>query len=106
MGRAMAAEVRAARRYELGLQRNWWQFSLLAVTTLLVGMTIGVERVALPPLAKDTFGITSVLYTVSFVSVFGLAKSVMNLVSGHISDIAGRRQLMLAGWLFGVPSRC
>jgi MFS family permease len=91
------------RHYELGLRQNWWQFSLLAVTTLLVGMTIGVERVALPPLAKDTFGITSVLYTVSFVSVFGLTKSVMNLLSGHISDIAGRKQLMLAGWLFGVP---
>jgi MFS family permease len=103
MEHAMATEARAVRHYELGLRRNWWQFSLLAVTTLLVGMTIGVERVALPPLAKDTFGITSVLYTVSFVSVFGLTKSVMNLLSGHISDIAGRRQLMLAGWLFGVP---
>lgn len=99
----MATEARAVRHLELGLRKNWWQFSLLAVTTLLIGMTIGVERVALPPLAKDTFGIVSVLYTVSFVSVFGLAKSIMNLLSGHISDIAGRRQLMLAGWLFGVP---
>jgi MFS family permease len=102
---AAAAQPGAAqaREYRLGLRENWWQFSLLAVTTLLVGMTIGVERVALPPLAKDTFGIVSVLYTVTFVSVFGLTKSVMNLLSGHLSDIAGRRQLMLVGWLFGVP---
>ncbi|MGH3200260.1 MAG: MFS transporter [Streptosporangiaceae bacterium] len=100
---AAQPEAGQAREHRLGLRENWWQFSLLAVTTLLVGMTIGVERVALPPLAKDTFGIVSVLYTVSFVSVFGLTKSIMNLLSGHISDIAGRKQLMLAGWLSGVP---
>jgi len=88
---------------QLGLRQNWLQFSLFTVITVLIGMTIGVERVALPPLAKDAFGITSVLYTVSFVSAFGAVKAAMNLVSGRLSDRHGRKMLLLAGWAFGVP---
>ncbi len=87
----------------LGLRRNWYQFSLFTLITLLIGMTIGVERVALPPLAHDAFGITSVLYTVSFISAFGAVKSVMNLVSGRLSDRHGRKTLLLAGWGFAIP---
>lgn len=91
------------RTHRLGLRQNWSQFSLLAAITLLVGMTIGVERVALPPLAHHTFGIVSVLYTVSFVSAFGAVKATMNLVGGQLSDHWGRKTLMAVGWLFGVP---
>ncbi len=90
-------------RPELGLRPNWLQFSLFTVITLLIGMTIGVERIALPPLARDAFKITSVLYTVSFISAFGAVKSVMNLVSGRLSDRHGRKMLLLAGWAFAVP---
>ena len=90
-------------RPELGLRRNWYQFSLFTLITLLIGMTIGVERVALPPLARGAFGITSVLYTVSFIAAFGAVKSVMNLVSGRLSDRHGRKALLLAGWGFAVP---
>ncbi len=88
---------------ELGLRQNWFQFALFTLITLLIGMTIGVERVALPPLAKQAFGITSVLYTVSFISAFGAVKSVMNLVSGRLSDRHGRKGILLAGWAFAVP---
>ncbi|MGC8473535.1 MAG: MFS transporter [Candidatus Dormibacteria bacterium] len=87
----------------LGLRQNWFQFSVLALLTLLVGATIGVERVALPPLAEHAFGVTSVLYTVSFISAFGVVKATMNLVAGHLSDRRGRRILLLAGWAFAVP---
>jgi MFS family permease len=87
----------------LGLRQNWFQFSVLALLTLLVGATIGVERVALPPLAEHAFGITSVLYTVSFISAFGLVKATMNLVAGRLSDRHGRRLLLLAGWAFAIP---
>ncbi len=99
------AAARPARlaRPELGLRRNWYQFTLFTFITLLIGMTIGVERVALPPLARQAFGITSVLYTVSFISAFGAVKSVMNLVSGRLSDQRGRKALLLAGWAFAVP---
>jgi MFS family permease len=87
----------------LGLRENWWQFSVFTAVTLLVGMTIGVERVALPPLARHAFGVTSVLYTVSFISAFGAVKSVMNLVAGHLSDSRGRKAILLAGWAFALP---
>lgn len=87
----------------LGLRENRWQFALFTVITLLVGMTIGAERVALPPLARHAFGITSVLYTVAFISAFGAVKSGMNLLAGRLSDRLGRRRLLLIGWLFGVP---
>ncbi len=86
-----------------GLRQNWFQFSLLALLTTMVGATMGVERVALPPLAQHTFGVTSVLYTVSFVSAFGVVKATMNLVSGRLSDRHGRKLLLLAGWAFAVP---
>ncbi len=86
-----------------GLRHNWFQFSILGLLTLLVGATIGVERVALPPLAAHAFGVTSVLYTVSFVSAFGVVKATMNLVAGRLSDRHGRRLLLLAGWAFAVP---
>ncbi len=87
----------------LGLGPNWWQFSIYTAVTLLVGMTIGVERVSLPPLAHHAFGITSVLYTVSFISAFGAVKSAMNLVSGRLSDHHGRKALLVVGWAFAVP---
>jgi len=87
----------------LGLRENWWQFSTFTFITLMIGMTIGVERVALPPLAERAFGTTSVLYTVAFISAFGAVKSVMNLVSGRLSDHHGRRALLLIGWAFAVP---
>ena len=86
-----------------GLRENWFQFSVLGLLTMLVGATIGVERVALPPLAEHAFGVTSVLYTVSFISAFGLVKATMNLVAGRLSDRHGRKVLLLVGWAFAVP---
>jgi MFS family permease len=93
----------AQRELRLGLGANWFQFTLLAATTLLVGMTIGVERTVLPPLARQAFGVTSLELTVSFVTAFGAIKALLNLMGGHWSDRLGRRRLMLIGWLFGLP---
>lgn len=98
-----AEETAPGRQESLGLAENWWQFSLFTVITLLIGMTIGVERVALPPLAAHAFGVTSVLETVSFIAVFGAVKSVMNLAAGRLSDHRGRRSILLVGWAFAVP---
>jgi MFS family permease len=89
--------------YRLGLRENWWQFSVFTVITLLIGMTMGVERVALPPLAHHAFGITSVLYTVSFLAGFGAVKAPLNLVAGRLSDRRGRRGILLLGWLLAIP---
>jgi MFS family permease len=101
-GTAPAGQV-AASTHHLGLRENWVQFSVFTLITLMIGMTVGVERVALPPLARHAFGITSILYTVSFISAFGAVKSVMNLVSGRLSDHHGRKALLLAGWAFAIP---
>ncbi|MHB2028478.1 MAG: MFS transporter [Acidimicrobiales bacterium] len=87
----------------LGLRQNWVQFSLLTLLTLLIGTTIGIERVALPPLARHAFGVTSILYTVSFISAFGAVKASMNLVAGRLSDRYGRKIVLLLGWAFAVP---
>lgn len=87
----------------VGLGANRFQFSLLVVTTLLVGMTIGVERTVLPPLAKHAFGVTSLELTVSYVTAFGAVKAVLNLAGGHLSDRLGRRRLMRIGWMLGLP---
>lgn len=103
LGAATAAGPGEPGHHRLGLRENWWQFSLFTVITLLVGITIGVERVALPPLAHHSFGIVSILYTVTFVSAFGAVKSMMNLLAGRLSDRHGRRLLLLVGWLFALP---
>lgn len=100
---SMPNQAVAHSHHRLGLKENWAQFAIFTLITLLIGMTIGIERVALPPLARHDFGITSILYTVSFVSGFGAVKAVMNLVSGRLSDHHGRKTLLLIGWLFALP---
>lgn len=60
-------------------------------------------RVTLPPLAKDAFGVGSFLYTVVFIAAFGLMKAVMNLTAGRRDDRVGRKKVLLAGWLVGLP---
>ena len=100
---APAEGVATPQAVHLGLGANRFQFSLLVITTLLVGMTIGVERVVLPPLARQAFGVTSLELTVSFVTAFGAVKAALNLVGGHWSDRLGRRHLMRLGWALGLP---
>jgi MFS family permease len=87
----------------LGLRANWWQFSLFTLITLLIGLTAGVERVTLPPLAHHAFGVTSILYTASFITGFGAIKAPANLLAGRLSDRHGRRGILASGWLLAVP---
>lgn len=87
----------------LGLWANWRQFLVYTWITVAVGATIGIERVALPPLASVAFGVRSVLLTVSFLVPFGVTKAIGNLVAGHLSDHHGRRTILRVGWLFAIP---
>jgi MFS family permease len=68
-----------------------------------VGALVGQERVLLPLIAEQDFGLASKSAILSFIASFGLVKALANLAAGHLSDRVGRRPLLLAGWLFGLP---
>lgn len=87
----------------LGLRANLAQFSLLVGVNALVGGMIGQERTVLPLLAQRAFGLSALTAALSFIVAFGLTKPVANLVAGTLSDRVGRKPVLLAGWLFGLP---
>jgi MFS family permease len=87
----------------LGLRENWEQFALLVVVNAFVGGMVGLERAVVPLLAEDEFGRTSRTVILSFIVTFGLVKALANLFAGHFSDRIGRKQILVAGWLFGLP---
>jgi MFS family permease len=69
----------------------------------LVGGTIGQERTVLPLLATDVFGLTGLTSALTFVVAFGLAKAATNLAAGALADRFGRKPVLVAGWLVGLP---
>lgn len=79
------------------------QYVILLLLTLFIGWFLGIERVLVPAMAKDIYHISSYLYILSFLAAFGFTKSVLNLVSGKISDDIGRKKLLLIGWLVAIP---
>jgi MFS family permease len=95
--------VGAARRPELGLRANAAQFTLLVVVNALVGGMIGQERTVLPLLAGETFGLDGAAAAMTFVAAFGLTKAATNLAAGALADRYGRKPVLVAGWLVGLP---
>jgi MFS family permease len=97
--------VAATRRHgiRLGLRENLAQFSLLVAVNALVGGMIGQERTVLPLLAERTFGLTAFTATTSFVVAFGATKALTNLATGALADRIGRKPILVAGWLIGIP---
>lgn len=87
----------------LGLRENWRQFGLLVIVNAFVGGMVGLERTVVPLLAKDEFGRASTTVALSFIVCFGAVKAVANLIAGRLSDRVGRKQMLVAGWLFGLP---
>jgi MFS family permease len=93
----------AAPAIRLGLRENWQQFSLLVLINAFVGGMVGLERTVVPLLAEQDFGLASRTIALSFIVSFGLVKALANLFAGRFSDRIGRKQILIAGWLFGLP---
>jgi MFS family permease len=87
----------------LGLRENLGQFLLLVGVNALVGGMIGQERTVLPLLAEEEFGLTAFSATLTFIVAFGIVKAATNFVAGTLSDRFGRKPVLIAGWLVGIP---
>ncbi len=87
----------------LGLLANRRQFALLVLVNAFVGAMVGQERVLLPLIAEQDFGLASRSAVLSFIATFGFVKALVNLAAGALSDRLGRRRLLVAGWLVGLP---
>lgn len=87
----------------LGLRANWRQFWLLVLVNGFVGAMVGMERTVLPLLAQAEFGLASKSAVLSFIATFGVVKALTNFFAGRLSDIYGRKHVLLVGWLVGLP---
>lgn len=87
----------------LGLFANWRQFWLLVLVNAFVGAMVGLERHILPLLAEQEFGLASKSVVLSFIASFGIAKACTNLLAGGLGDRIGRKRVLVAGWLVGLP---
>lgn len=88
---------------QLGIRSNLPHFLLLVMQVAFVGALWGTERTLLSVIAESHFGIASVTSTLSFILAFGLAKAPANLIAGRLADRYGRRRVLVAGWLLGIP---
>ncbi|HJW91577.1 MAG TPA: MFS transporter [Anaerolineales bacterium] len=100
------ARPNSARAYlplRLGLLANWKQFVLLLLVNAFVGAMVGLERTVIPLIAEKDFGLVSRSVTLSFLIGFGVVKALANLFAGRMSDRLGRKSILVAGWLAGLP---
>ena len=91
------------RPVRLGLRENWLQFSLLVIVNVCVGGMVGLERTTVALIGVDVFGLTSDLAVFSFIIAFGVTKALTNLAAGALTSRFHRRQLLVVGWLIGIP---
>ena len=87
----------------LGLRENWQQFSLLLLINAFVGGMVGIERTVVPLIGANEFHVESTVLITSFIVSFGVVKALANLVSGQLADSWGRKRVLVAGWLIGLP---
>ncbi len=93
----------ASRAVRLGLRVNIRQFALLVLINAFVGGMVGLERTVVPLIAEQEFGLLSRTVVLSFIVSFGVVKALANLVAGGLGDRLGRKRLLVAGWLVGLP---
>jgi MFS family permease len=96
-------DTRDISQIKLGLKPNINQFLLLIMVNAFVGAMIGLEQTVIPILGKEEFDLESNALILSFIASFGLVKSILNLFAGNISDKFGRKNVLVLGWLVGIP---
>ena len=88
---------------QLGLKENWKQFTLLVIINGFVGGMVGLERSILPRIADVEFHIAVKTAILSFITVFGIVKAITNYYTGALANRFGRKKLLVAGWIIGLP---
>lgn len=87
----------------LGLKENRQQFILLVIINAFVGGMVGMERSILPQIAETEFQIAAKTAILSFIIVFGISKALTNYFTGLWANKVGRKNLLVLGWLIGIP---
>jgi len=87
----------------LGLRANLGQFLLLVLINAFVGAMVGLERTVVPLIGHQQFGLASSSAVLSFIVSFGIVKALANFFAGSLSDRIGRKHVLVAGWIVGVP---
>ena len=64
---------------------------------------IGQERTIVPLLAQEVFGLAAYSSALTFIATFGIVKAITNFFAGTLSDRFGRKPVLVAGWLVGLP---
>src|SRR5438045_2792230 len=103
LGSSTIRQAEPAPAPALGLRANWRQFWLLVLVNAFVGAMVGMERTVVPLMAQVDFGLASKSAVLSFIATFGVVKALTNFFAGRLSDIHGRKHVLLAGWLVGLP---
>jgi MFS family permease len=85
------------------LRANWRQFVLLVAVNGFVGAVVGMERTVVPLLGAVEFGLASRASILTFLVSFGVAKAISDAAAGRLADIYGRKKILLAGWIAGIP---
>ncbi|HUZ25282.1 MAG TPA: MFS transporter [Streptosporangiaceae bacterium] len=92
-----------ARPVRLGLRENLAQFILLVGVNALVGGMLGQERTVLPLVATRVFHLHAYSAVLTYIVAFGVVKAATNFFAGTLSERVGRKPVLVAGWLIGVP---
>lgn len=91
------------KQIQLGLKENRQQFILLVIINAFVGGMVGLERSILPQIAEKEFALAAKTAILSFIIFFGIVKAITNYYTGALANKFGRRNLLIAGWIIGLP---
>lgn len=93
----------APRLIRLGLRENLAQFALLVGVNALVGGMLGQERTVLPLIATRVFHLHAYSAVLTYIVAFGVVKAATDFFAGTLAERIGRKPVLVAGWLVGVP---